>query len=345
MKKEVKIICIVLSVLFLICICGCKKNPDVTVSSEIEEVVSSEQETVSEQASTPSEEVTAEPETPAVSPSVPTVPTPSYSSKPTVVTPAPQPTVSLGYEVLDPDNTRGLSEVRSGFGFGVATGGKPHSISINNQLKFDSLDNVSALALDTISTDKRMYLTFDCGYEYNNLTASVLDTLKAKNVKAAFFCTLDYLEDNPQLVKRMIDEGHIVGNHSATHPDFSTINRTKMANEIYLVDKYLKENFAYTSKYFRFPSGAHSDSALDLVTSVGHSSIFWSVAYSDWSTSAQPEIESAFNTVTSRYHSGAVILLHTVSATNNTILPRLIDKAIEEGYSLKTLDEYPGFAQ
>ena len=118
-----------------------------------------------------------------------------------------------------------------------------------------------------------------------------------------------------------------------------------MANEIYLVDKYLKDNFSYTAKYFRFPSGAHSDSALDLVTSVGYSSVFWSVAYSDWNTSAQPEIESAFNTVTSRYHSGAVILLHAVSATNDAILSRLIDKALADGYYFKTLDEYPKFAQ
>jgi peptidoglycan-N-acetylmuramic acid deacetylase len=170
----------------------------------------------------------------------------------------------------------------------VAKNGKAHSISVNNQAKFDAYNNVEALALDTVSTDKRMYLTFDCGYEYKNLTASILDTLKAKNVKAACFCTLDYLEDNPQLVHRMINEGHIVGNHRTTHPDFTTISRTKMAEELYISHKYLIDNFDYEAKYFRFPTGAFSESALELVTSVGYKSVFWSLAHKDWETANQP---------------------------------------------------------
>lgn len=242
--------------------------------------------------------------------------------------------------VNDPENTRGLSETRYGYSFGAASNGQPHSISINNQLKFDGLQNVEALALDTVSSDKRMYLTFDCGYEYNNITAAILDTLKEKNVKAAFFCTLDYLKKNPSIVRRMIDEGHIVGNHSATHPDFTKLSRTEMAREIYSVHKYLLDNFGYVSEFFRFPTGAYSESALELVTSLGYKSVFWSVAYSDWDTSAQPEHESAFLTVSSRYHSGAVILLHAVSDTNSAILGRLIDLAFAEGYALMTLKDY-----
>ncbi|MBQ8910014.1 MAG: polysaccharide deacetylase family protein, partial [Oscillospiraceae bacterium] len=106
-----------------------------------------------------------------------------------------------------------------------------------------------------------MYLTFDNGYEYENLTADILDTLKEKDVKAAFFVTLSYAKQNPELVRRMIDEGHIVGNHSATHPSFPKISRTEMAKEIAELDNYLVENFSYSSPYFRFPSGEYSECA------------------------------------------------------------------------------------
>ena len=132
----------------------------------------------------------------------------------------------------------------------------------------------------------------------------------------------------------------MVGNHSATHPDFTTISRTKMAEELYLFEKYLNENFSVKSKYFRFPSGNHSENTLELVTSQGYKSIFWSIAYKDWETANQPNPETAFQTITSSYHPGAVILLHAVSKTNTDILARLIDNAHQRGYRFKSLDEY-----
>ncbi len=249
--------------------------------------------------------------------------------------------VTVGqYTVIDAENARGLSNEKFGFGFGVAKNGKPHSISVNNQARFDGLQNIEALALDTKSTDKRMYLTFDCGYEYKNLTGNILDTLKEKSVKAAFFVTLSYIKQNPQFVQRMIDEGHIVGNHSATHPVFPDISRTKMAEEIYKVDEYLQKHFNYRSPYFRFPTGANSENSLELVTSIGYKSIFWSLAYADYDTANQIGYDAAFKTVTDRFHSGAVILLHAVSQDNADILGAVIDNAHANGYSFKTLDDY-----
>lgn len=263
----------------------------------------------------------------------------SSVSSSTATTPQ-KPVTTTPYTVNDPQNTRGLDNTRIGCYFGVSKNDQPNQMSIDNQTRLDGYNNVEALALDTKSTDKGMYLTFDCGYEYNNLTASILDTLKAKNVKAIFFCTLSYLKRNPQLVHRMINEGHMVGNHSATHPDFTTISRTKMAEELYLFEKHLNENFGVKSKYFRFPSGNHSENTLELVTSQGYKSIFWSVAYKDWETANQPNPETAFQTITSSYHPGAVILLHAVSKTNTDILARLIDNAHQRGYRFKSLDEY-----
>lgn len=257
------------------------------------------------------------------------------SSKPT------SSTKKVGYfTVNDPENTRGLSNTRFDYSFGVAKNGKPHDISVSNQKRFNSMKNVEALALDTVSKDKRMYLTFDCGYEYKNLTGKILDTLKKKKVKAAFFVTLDYVKSNPKFVRRMISEGHIVGNHSATHPVFPNLSRTKMAKEIYSVDKYLKDNFDYTSPYFRFPAGAYSKNSLELVTSIGYKSIFWSIAYGDYDTDNQMGYDKALKTVTSRFHPGAVILLHAISRDNANILSEVIDTAHRRGYTFKTLDDY-----
>ncbi len=342
MKKEVKILSLILSVCICIGLCGCN-NTDPVGNSSVSSSSAQPQLTVptdSYVSSAPTVESTPEPEpTPESKPA-------SVPQQTTTPTPAPTPSapVDLGgnFTVNDPDNALGRSNQRYPFSFGGAKNEQPHSISVSNQARFDSLDGVNALALDTVSTDRRMYLTFDCGYEYNNLTASILDTLKEKNVKSAFFCTLDYLKKNPHLVRRMIDEGHIVGNHSATHPDFTkNLSRTQMAKELYIVHKYLADNYNYTSKYFRFPTGANSDNALELVTSVGYRSVFWSIAHTDWDTSKQPTDDAAFSIVTERYHPGAVILLHAVSSANTNVLGRLIDTAHERGYTFTTLDEYP----
>ena len=250
------------------------------------------------------------------------------------------PTVSSGYSVYDPENLRSLSEESHPYVFGAAKDGRPHEASLSNQAYFDSLENVSALAVDTKTTEKVLYLTFDCGYEYNNNTAKIIDILDEKNVDAAFFCTLPFIKKNDATVRMMLAGGHTVGNHSTTHPVFTTITRTQMAKELYDVDIYLKDNFGYDCEYFRFPTGEYSENSLELATSVGHRSIFWSIAYSDWDTENQKSYEEAFETVTSRLHSGAVILLHAVSDTNVEILADFIDYARAEGYTFQTLDDY-----
>lgn len=244
------------------------------------------------------------------------------------------------YTIYDIYNAKGLSNKRVGHSFGVAQNGKPHSISVNYQKYFTENPQYNALVYDTISEEKCMYLTFDCGYEYKQLTGKILDTLKEKNVKAAFFCTLNYIKKNPELVRRMIDEGHIVGNHSASHADFSTISRKKQAEEIYKFEEYLQKTYNYNSPYFRYPSGAYSENSLELVSSMGYRQIFWSLAYADWDENNQKGADYAYDTVTSRYHPGAVILLHCVSTDNAQALGRMIDKAITDGYEFKSLDEY-----
>ena len=332
-----KYICLVCVLTLIISLCSCKTtdNEDsFSVNNISSEIIS-----------TP-EILESEPIVPPVESSVPQTESSEITHSqqtPSVETPMPQPitySYNLKFTVNDPENTRGLSTERRGFSFGVASGGVPHNQSIVNQSTFDSMQDVKALALDNKTSEKVMYLTFDNGYEYENLTANILDTLKNKNVKAAFFITMSYAKNNPDLVRRMIDEGNIVGNHSTTHPSFPKLTRTQMAEEIAKLDDYLLENFSYSSPYFRFPSGEHSECALELVTSIGFKSIFWSVAYTDWDTSKQNGEEYAHSTVTSRFHTGAVILLHAVSRDNAQALSRIIDTAHSEGYQFKTLDDY-----
>lgn len=248
-----------------------------------------------------------------------------------------------GFSALEPieytasAETKGLSNKKICHSHGPASGGQPHFTVVEFQNTFDKY---GALTLDRKSQGKVLYLTFDCGWEYENLTSKVLDTLKEKNVPAAFFCTLDHIKKQPELIARMIKEGHIVGNHSATHPSFASVSREKMVNEIETTENYLRENFGYSAKYFRFPAGEYTENALDLVSSLGYMSVFWSVAYNDWNVDKIQGKDYAVKTVTDRLHDGAVILLHSVSKDNAAALGEIIDKARSMGYEFKALTDY-----
>lgn len=235
------------------------------------------------------------------------------------------------------DNTKGLPDKMIEHSFGVAKNEEPHDISKNNQAFFDDGD-YRALALDNRAEGKVLYLTFDCGYE-NGYTAKILDVLKEKNVKAAFFCTLPEMKENPEIIARMINEGHIVGNHSVNHPNFANLSRREMYEEVKGFDDYIREHFGYSSFYFRYPQGKYSEDSLDFLNSMGFRCIFWSLAYEDWDLNSQKGTEYAVDTVVSRLHPGAVILLHAVSPDNAGGLGEIIDRARGMGYGFKLLSE------
>ena len=250
---------------------------------------------------------------------------------------------AIDYTVIDPMNLRKLSTSRVDHAFGAASNGKPHTITVENQKRFDHW-GTEALAWDAVSEEKVLYLTFDCGYEYENLTSVMLDTLRKKGVSVTFFCTLSYIRSSPNVVARMIAEGHHVGNHSQTHPsDCASLSREQMALEALAVENHLRVNFGYSAKYFRFPSGIYSENAVELLHSVGYRSIFWSIAYADWDPENQQGTEVALKTLKDRLHPGAVILLHTTSPDNAHILEEFIDYALSRGYRFADLDEYPGW--
>lgn len=248
-----------------------------------------------------------------------------------------KPLGKISLKAQDPENKKGLSTEEKEHSFGVAKDGKPHSISIENQEYFDN-SGFNAIAYDNKSKQKVLYLTFDCGWE-NGYTSKVLDVLKKEKVRAVFFCTLDHLKAEPELIARMINEGHVVGNHSASHANFSKISRQQMADEIAECDNYLRENFGYTSKLFRFPEGAYSECALELVSSLGYKSVFWSLSYADWDVNQQKGKDYAFEKVTSRLHPGAIILLHSVSPDNAEAMEDIIRYAKNQGYTFKLITQ------
>lgn len=183
--------------------------------------------------------------------------------------------------------------------------------------------------------DKTICLTFDEGYE-NGYTAQILDTLAQKKVKAIFFCTYDYVKDNPDLVLRMINEGHILANHSYSHYNMTEIDLETAEEEITLMHDYVEENYNYSMGYFRFPEGVFSEQTLALTAELGYRSVFWSFAYEDWDTENPPDENEAFEKITSSTHDGEIMLLHAVCATNANILGGVIDNIREQGYEFTT---------
>lgn len=183
------------------------------------------------------------------------------------------------------------------------------------------------------TTDKKIYLTFDEGYEYG-CTPSILSTLKEKDVKAVFFVTKPYVEQDPDYVRQIIDEGHVLGNHSVTHPSagIPSLSLEEQKQEVMGVHDYIKENFNYDMFLFRFPAGKFSEQSLAVLNNCGYRSVFWSFAYLDYDVENQPDEGEALQKMIDKLHPGAIYLLHAESWTNTNVLGSFIDKAREAGY-------------
>ena len=188
--------------------------------------------------------------------------------------------------------------------------------------------------------EKVLYLTFDAGYE-NGCTAKILDVLKEQEVSAAFFLVGNYIEKNPDLVRRMAEEGHTVANHTMHHYDMSKLSdKNAFTKELTdLEDLYRQTTLREMPKYYRPPQGIYSQENLAMAKELGYRTVFWSLAYVDWNNEDQPTKEEAFSKLLPRTHNGAVVLLHSTSATNAEILEELLMRWKEEGYRFGTLEE------
>lgn len=225
------------------------------------------------------------------------------------------------------------------YGPGTAKDGNPAPYAGPAQDKYGKYDAWF------IAPDKNViYLTFDCGYEFfikdengNDvaLTGMILDTLKEKNVKAVFFVTMSYVQRNPDLVQRMIDEGHDVASHSVDHYSMPSLTIDEMVAQIMELHDYMEDHFGYTMHLFRPPAGEFSIRSLAVTQSMGYKTVHWSFAYADWDTANQPDPDAALSKILSSHHSGAIYLLHAVSETNARILGEVIDGLQAKGYRLE----------
>jgi peptidoglycan-N-acetylmuramic acid deacetylase len=193
---------------------------------------------------------------------------------------------------------------------------------------------------------KVVYLTMDEGYEFETNTVEILDTAKLKGVSITFFITGGYLRDHPELVGRMVDEGHLVANHTVSHPNMPGLLAEKGRDALLAELDGLAADFKNTigidmPKLVRPPEGAYSESVLAILRQAGYRAVFWSFAYRDWLTAEQPDPAAAMDKILGQLHDGSILLLHAVSDTNVAILPDLIDEIRNRGYEFARIDEIP----
>lgn len=261
---------------------------------------------------------------------------PQETDPPATQPPATQPAVEYIGTLYTRQQLEKLDNTLIPYGPGTAKNGDPAPYAGPAQEKYGQYGG------HFIEDDKDViYLTFDCGYEYfvdgQPLTGRILDTLMEKDVKAVFFVTMSYVKSNPDLVRRMIDEGHVVGSHSADHHSMPSLTIDEMVSEIMTLHNYVEENFDYKMHLFRPPSGEFSIRSLAVTQSLGYETIHWSFAYADWDTDNQPNPDEALEKVLSCHHDGAIYLLHAVSETNADILADVIDGLRFKGYSLELM--------
>ena len=286
---------------------------------------------------------TAAPSTSQPATSVPPVTTaPPATTLPPVTTapPATNPTVTYPtVGMYTRAELEALSTESYGYGPGRTSGGKRAPYAESDQKKFGKY-GANFIAPD----NGNIYLTFDCGYEYTatdangnkyRVTEKILNTLKEKNVKAVFFITMPYAKEQADLVQRMIDEGHVVGNHSNNHPVMPKQTIDKMEYEVMSLHDYVLEHFGYKMTLFRPPTGEFSIQSLAVVQNLGYKNVHWSFAYGDYTPEKQPDVAESLNLVTSSAHSGAIYLLHAISTTNASLLGDAIDSFRQQGYNIE----------
>ena len=233
-----------------------------------------------------------------------------------------------------PTSGKILATENWGLGFG-AEGTRP-----TGNVASEELAKYDAYYVAPSTEEMKLYLTFDCGYENGN-TEAILDALKKHGVSATFFVVGHFLESAPDMVKRMVEEGHTVGNHTYHHPDMSKISdQASFQKEMDAVADLYKEIIGEDMPlYYRPPQGKYSRQNLQMAKEMGYKTFFWSLAYVDWNVDDQPSHEEAFEKLLSRVHPGAIVLLHNTSKTNGEILDELLTKWEEMGYSFGTLAE------
>lgn len=320
MKKSTLIIAMLLSALLIVT--GCTGNPQNTGSPEITNVFPSPGQPgdpTADATDTATNEDPAVTNTPQSSPEATQGATPDNSVAPVI---------SWDTATLDQ-----LDNTAEGWGLPMKTGGAVPEVPSKTANLFKKY---SAFCMGD-PTQKKVYLTFDCGYE-NGETTKILDALKAKDAKAVFFVTKSYVTSSPDIVQRMVDEGHELGNHTVTHPNLTKVSYDKFKTELLDLNEYVKEHYGVQMRYLRPPEGVFSERTLAATQMLNMSTILWDFAYKDWDPADQPGADYAFEKVTKHIHNGSILLLHAVSSSNAQALPRIIDELRAQGYIVSPLD-------
>lgn len=329
MHKHLRFICCFMAFILLLTLIGCNNNDTISTSGDISSTTSNVSsnnisstfsDLSSDDASSDISSVSSSVSSNNVSSSAPVVPT------------------------IDPNHpyynvilaVSGLDGTRHGYGFGLDVDPQNRPWLAQSQQNELAQYGMTAITNDT----GKIYLTFDEGYEAG-YTSRILDVLKEKNCTATFFVTMHYVKAQPALVRRMINEGHVIGNHSTTHPSMPTIKVEQMIDEIMSLHNYVLENFGYEMKLFRPPTGAYSVKSLEVARLLGYRTVEWSFAYEDWDEEKQPDPTYAYNYITSKTHGGAIYLLHAVSRTNTEVIGSVIDYWRNLGY---TVEAYPNIS-
>ena len=293
-----------------------------------------------EGSSTPSSSVV-----PPESSTPPVSSTPPASSVPptSVPTPSTSPSVS-GLGIYTRAELEAMDKTYADGGFGAGRGqnhARP-SFPASEQAKFEKYGG-----LFIGPDDKNVYLTFDCGYEYYAtdengkqypVTGKILDVLKEKNAKAVFFITEDYVRLAPELVLRMVDEGHVLGNHTVNHPVMPAQSIDRMEKEIMDLHNIVLEKYGYKMTLFRPPTGAYSVQSMAVAQNLGYKTVLWSFQHYDYDTEKQPSEKTAFDLITKNSHNGCIFLLHAISETNAAVLGDVIDNLRnEQNYTISIL--------
>lgn len=189
------------------------------------------------------------------------------------------------------------------------------------------------------NNSKKVYMTFDLGYEAG-YTSKILDVLKENNVPAAFFITKHYVNTSSDLIQRMIEDGHIIGNHTSKHKSMPSLTGEQINQELMDLHTTVYEKFNYEMKYMRPPKGEYSEYSLSITTKLGYIPVMWSFAYADWDEQKQPSQEEGIKKIIDNSHNGEIMLLHATSKTNMEILDTVIKQMQQKGYEFKSLDEF-----
>ena len=340
MSLILRIISIFTAVILALSLCGCMSVDDgaygsgdhgeVTTVPESEALEPSISTTPHIEAGEPSMDIVTLPDTMTETPTLSDIETDTEEEPPESVS-----DVSDMIEPLTAEIQRDYSALDTechGYGQGVRFDelNRPKgAVEFNN-----GYSKYNAVAIND-TDEKVICLTFDQGYE-NGFTSVILDTLKEKGVKATFFVVGDYAERQPELVKRMVDEGHTVGSHSVNHYSMPELSVEQSADEIMGLHEYILEHFGVQMTLFRPPKGEYSEQSLAITGDLGYKTVLWSFAYADWDTKNQPDCEASLQKLIERAHPGAIYLLHSVSETNATILGDFIDAMLADGYTFST---------